>query len=48
MMNVLLQRVIRNWERSGQGDGGITGDDDLDDDIALDATSQREATEDKA
>ena len=22
-MNVLLQRLIRNWERSGQGDGGI-------------------------
>ncbi len=22
-MNVLLRRVIRNWERSGQGDGGI-------------------------
>ena len=22
-MNVLIQRIIRNWECSGQGDGGI-------------------------
>ena len=31
-MNLALKRAISNWERSGQGDGGITGEDDLDDD----------------
>jgi hypothetical protein len=30
-MNVLLQRLIRNWERSGQGDGGIDVLNDGDD-----------------
>ena len=27
-MNVALKRGIANWERSGQGDGGYTNDDD--------------------
>ena len=28
-MDLQLNRVISNWEYSGQGDGGFTGDDDL-------------------
>lgn len=30
-MNLALKRCIQNWERSGQGDGGHTGDDDGED-----------------
>ena len=29
-MNLALKRGISNWERSGQGDGGYTGEDDDD------------------
>ena len=29
-MNVHLKRIIRNWERSGQGDGGIDVDNEGD------------------
>jgi hypothetical protein len=31
-MNVNLVRIVRNWERSGQGDGGIDVDNDGDED----------------
>ena len=32
-MNLALKRAISNWKRSGQGDGGYTGeDDDVDND----------------
>lgn len=31
-MNVNLVRIVRNWERSGQGDGGIDVDNDGDKD----------------
>ncbi len=29
-MKLALKREIQKWERSGQGDGGYTGDDDDD------------------
>jgi len=29
-MNVNLVRIVQNWERSGQGDGGIDVDNDGD------------------
>ena len=35
-MNLALKRQIQNWERSGQGDGGYTTDDDAADDDDLD------------
>ena len=31
-MNVNLVRIVRNWERSGQGDGGIDVENDGDED----------------
>jgi hypothetical protein len=39
-LNVTLSRVVSNWERSGQGDGGILDDDDDDENTGYEPNSR--------